>query len=55
MVWIPSEFEMKEKEIKFEHIVQNSGDAIYAAHNSIHWVNAPVKIYLFLIIFRKEV
>ena len=40
-VWFPCQKELEEREIKFQHLIQKPGDAMYTGYNTIHWVFNP--------------
>ena len=43
--WFPSESDLAEREIVYQHIIQKPGDAIYSGNAVYHWVYAPVNIF----------
>ena len=42
--WFPSESDLAEREIVYQHIIQKPGDAIYSGNAVYYWVYAPVNI-----------
>ena len=42
--WFPSESNLMEREIVYQHIIQKPRDAVYSGNVVYHWVYAPVSI-----------
>ena len=53
LYFFPSEKDLVKFEIKFQHLIQKPGDAVYTGYAAIHWVLNPVS-FLFYLQFRME-